>query len=146
MLLVDPLSRICAPSSGFYDPSLPTKFQTLTKFLPESMKNIKTIRLYANKDTMALSRHVQAWRTPINPISQGRLTSSSFIDDSDVFFVGICQAEKSIEEIKQLLSSDRQFAILMPTGLIPEISREENSGGTDGNLQSIPGEAGQRPQ
>ncbi len=66
-----------------------------------------------------------------NPISQGRLTSSSFIDDSDVFFVGICQAEKSIEEIKQLLCSVRQFTILMSTGLIPEISREENSGGTE---------------
>ncbi len=80
---------------------------------------------------MALSRHIQAWRTPTNPISQGRLTSSSFVDDSDVFFVGICQAEKSIEEIKQLLCTARQFAILMPTGLIPEISREENTGGTE---------------
>jgi hypothetical protein len=131
MLLADPLSRICAPSSGFYDPSLPSKFQALTKFLPESKTKIKTIRLYANKDTMALSRHVQAWRTPTNPISEGRLTSSSFIDDAAVFFIGICQAEKSIEEIKQLLSSDRQFAILMPTGLLPEISREENIGGTE---------------
>jgi hypothetical protein len=110
---------------------LPSKFQALTKFLPESIKKIKNIRLYANKDTMALSRHIQAWRTPTNPISQGRLTSSSFVDDSDVFFVGICQAEKSIEEIKQLLCTARQFAILMPTGLIPEISREENTGGTE---------------
>jgi hypothetical protein len=59
------------------------------------------------------------------------LTSSNFNDDAAVFFIGICQAEKSIEEIKQLLSSDRQFAILMPTGLLPEISRAENSGGTE---------------
>jgi hypothetical protein len=131
MMLADPLSRICAPGSGFYDPSLPSKFQALTKFLPESVKKMKTIRLYSNKDTMALSRHVQAWRTPTNPISQGRLTSSSFIDDSAVFFIGICQAEKSIEEIMQLLASDRQFAVLMPTGLFPEISREENVGGTE---------------
>jgi hypothetical protein len=78
-----------------------------------------------------LSRHVQAWRTPTNPISQGRLTSSSFIDDAAVFFIGICRAEKSIEEVKQLLNSDRQFAILIPTGLLPEISREENIGGTE---------------
>ena len=42
MLLADPLSRICAPSSGFYDPSLPSKFQALAKHLPESVKNIKT--------------------------------------------------------------------------------------------------------
>jgi hypothetical protein len=39
MLLADPLSRICAPSSGFYDPSLPSiKFQALTKYLPEIIK------------------------------------------------------------------------------------------------------------
>jgi hypothetical protein len=128
MLLADPLSRICAPSSvGSMTPHCPRNF-SLTKFFPESIKKIKTIRLYANKDTMALSRHVQATRTPTNPISQGRLTSSSLIDDAAVFFIGICQAEKSIEEVKQLLSSDRQFEILIPTGLLPEISREENIG------------------
>ncbi len=131
MLLADPLSRICAPSSGFYDSSLPSKFQALAKFLPEGIKKMRTVRLYANKDTAALSRHVQAWRTPTNPISQGRLASGSFTDDSTVFYLGICQAEKSIEEIKQLFASDKQFAILMPAGLILEISREENSGGLE---------------
>ncbi len=60
-----------------------------------------------------------------------RLTNSSFIDDAAVFFIGICQAKKSIEEVRQLLSTDRQFAILMPTGLLPEISREENIGETE---------------
>ena len=126
MLLADPLSRICAPSSGFYDPSLPSKFQALAKHLPESVKNIKTIRLYANKDTAALSRHVQAWRTPTNPISQGRLGSTEFVDNSNVFFIGVCHAEKSVDEIKELLSSDKQFAVLLPTGLLSEISRGEN--------------------
>ena len=127
MLLADPLSRICAPSSGFYDPSLPSKFQALAKHLPECVKNIKTIRLYANKDTAALSRHVQAWRTPTNPISQGRLGSTDFVDNSNVFFIGVCHAEKSVDEVKELLSSDKQFAILLPTGLLSEISRGENN-------------------
>ena len=126
MLLADPLSRICAPSSGFYDPSLPSKFQALCKYLPESIKNIKTIRLYANKDTAALSRHVQAWRKPTNPISQGRLGSSEFSDNSTVFFIGVCHAEKSLDEVKGLLASNRQFAVLLPTGLLSEISRGEN--------------------
>jgi hypothetical protein len=97
ILLADPLPRICAPSSGFYDPSLPSKFQALTKYLPESIKQIKTIRLYANKDTTALSRHVQACRTPNNPISQGRLSSGDFVDNFTVFFIGVCHAEKSID-------------------------------------------------
>ena len=126
MLLADPLSRICAPSSGFYDPSLPSKFQALCKYLPESIRNIKTIRLYANKDTAALSRHIQAWRKPTNPISQGRLGSCEFSDNSAVFFIGICHAEKSLDEVKGLLASDKQFAILLPTGLLSEISRGEN--------------------
>jgi hypothetical protein len=86
MLLADPLSRIGAPASGFNDPTLPSKFQALTRFLPESMKNIKTIRVYANKDTAALSRHVQAWRSPTNPISQGRLNSVDFVDKSNEKF------------------------------------------------------------
>jgi hypothetical protein len=131
MLLADPLSRICAPSSGFYDPSLPSKFQALTKYLPENIKQMKTVRLYANKDTTALSRHVQAWRTPSNPISQGRLSNGDFVDNSTAFFIGVCQAEKSIDKVKELLASDRQFAILLSTGLLPELSRGENSNGME---------------
>jgi hypothetical protein len=126
MLLADPLSRICAPSSGFYDPSLPSKLQALCKYLPESIKNIKTIRLYANKDTAALSRHVQAWRKPTNPISQERPDSGEFSDNSTVFFIGVCHAEKSLDEVKGLLASNKQFAVLLPTGLLSEISRGEN--------------------
>ena len=124
MLLADPLSRICAPSSGFYDPSLPSKFQALARYLPESIKNIKTIRLYANKDTAALSRHVQAWRAPTNPISQGRLGSTEFVDNTNVFFIGVCHAEKSVDDVKELLSSDKQFTILLPTGLLLSWQRD----------------------
>ncbi len=60
MLLADLLSRLGAPASGFYDPTPPAKFQALVKFLPKSIMATKTIRVYANKDTGALSRHVQA--------------------------------------------------------------------------------------
>jgi hypothetical protein len=137
MLLADPLSRIGAPASGFYDPTLPSKFQALARFLPESIKGIKTIRVYANKDTSALSRHVQAWRYPLippcyspraNPISQGgRLNSVDFADKANVFYLGINHAEKIIDEIKEMLFSDTQFAVLIPTGLISEIARKRTS-------------------
>ncbi len=92
---------------------------------------MKTIRLYANKDTVALSRHVQAWRSPTNPISQGRLGSADFTDNSAVFFIVVCQAEKAADEVKQLLASDKQFTILLATGLLSEISREENRDGVE---------------
>lgn len=129
MLLADPLSRIGAPASGFYDPTLPAKFQALVRFLPKAIKAIKTIRVYANKDTAALSRHVQAWRTPTNPISQGRLNSVEFADQDSVFYIGVNHAEKATEDIKHLISSSKQFAILVPTGLITEIARKEDING-----------------
>ena len=94
--------------------------------------------MYANKDTAALSRHVQAWRAPTNPISQGRLGSTEFVDNNNVFFIGVCHAEKSVDEVKELLSSDKQFAILLPTELLSEISRGENDHGNgthDGELE-----------
>jgi hypothetical protein len=66
-----------------------------------------------------------------HPISQGRLSSGDFVDNSTVFFIGVCHAEKSIDEVKELLVSDRLFAILLPAGLLPEISRGENSNGME---------------
>ncbi len=63
MLLADPLSRLCSPSSGFFDPSLPAKLQALLGNLPESIKTHENVRVYAYKDTAALSRHVQQWRS-----------------------------------------------------------------------------------
>ncbi len=77
MLLADPLPRLRSPSSGFFDPTLPSKLQALLKYLPHSLKEHENIRVYAYKDTAALARHVQQWRNPKNPISQGRLSSAT---------------------------------------------------------------------
>ncbi len=55
--------------------------------------------------------------------------SDVFADKSTVFFIGVCHAEKSLDEVKGLLASNRQFAVLLPTGLLPEISRGENAQG-----------------
>ncbi len=77
MLLADPLSRLCSPSSGFFDPTLPAKLQSLLKYLPVHLKKHENVRVYAYKDTAALSRHIQAWRELKNPISQGWLSSST---------------------------------------------------------------------
>jgi hypothetical protein len=43
--------------------------------------------------------------------------------NSTVFFLGVCHAEKSLDEVKGLLASNRQFAVLLHTGLLSEISR-----------------------
>jgi hypothetical protein len=52
-----------------------------------------------------------------------------FVDKNKVFYLGINHAEKIIEEIREMVLSDKQFAVLIPTGLIPEISRLENVNG-----------------
>ncbi len=59
MLLSDPLSRLCSPSSGFFDPTLPAKLQALLSHLPAYVKDHVNVRVYAYKDTAALAWHVQ---------------------------------------------------------------------------------------
>jgi hypothetical protein len=75
MLLADPLSRLCAPSDGFYDVTLPSKVHTLLENLPPQVAECRAMRVSANKDTAAVSHIVQKWRNPINPISQGKFGS-----------------------------------------------------------------------
>jgi hypothetical protein len=75
MLLADPLLRLCTPSEGFYDVTLPAKIHTLLENLPPQVAECRAMRVSANKDTAAVSRIVQKWRKPTNPISQGKLGS-----------------------------------------------------------------------
>ncbi len=50
MLLADPLSRLCAPSDGFYDVTLPAKIHTLLENLPPQVAKCRAMRVSANKD------------------------------------------------------------------------------------------------
>jgi hypothetical protein len=72
MLLADPLSRLCAPSDGFYDVSLPAKVNVLLENLPQQVAECKVMRVFANKDTVTVARMVQKWRKPTNPNDQPR--------------------------------------------------------------------------
>ena len=142
MLLADPLSRICAPSDGFYDVELPAKIHALLQHLPVEVAECKTVRVSANKDTAAMARMVQKWRKPTNPVGQGRLTSYAetsggessteemCITDScsgsiglKSFSIGAPHADVGVREIQDLIRRDRAFAILTPLSLIPQISR-----------------------
>jgi hypothetical protein len=49
MLLADPLFRLCAPSDGFYDVSLPAKVGILLENLPQQVAECKMMRVFANK-------------------------------------------------------------------------------------------------
>ncbi len=123
MLLADPLSRLCSPSSGFFDPTLPAKLQALLRYLPENMKNHENVRVYAFKDSAALSIHIQQWRTPTNPISQGRLSSATA---KNSFHIEIYIPTETLGNrlTCYLLEKSQQFAILCPIGVISQLSRK----------------------
>ena len=73
MLFADPLSRVCGPTEGWYDPSLPRKLAALFVHLPDEVRNNPNLRVYSGKDTYAAGRLVQKWRKRSNRISQGKL-------------------------------------------------------------------------
>ena len=104
MLLADPLSRVCAPTEGWYDPTLPRKLAALLSHLTSDVKNNENIRVYYHQDTIAAARIVQKWRTPKNKVATGRLTQET---KSGAF---------------QLLAQNKQFAVSMPLSLVPENS------------------------
>jgi hypothetical protein len=120
MLLADPLSRVCAPTEGWFDPTLPAKLAALLAHLTI------IVRIYCHQDTNAAARIVQRWRTPKNKIATGRLTQEM---KAGAFLIGTPTANSVVQEVLHLLKNNRQFAVLMPLPLVPELSRLENSGG-----------------
>ncbi len=58
MMFADPLSRVCGPTKGWYDPSLPRKLAALFEHLPNEVKNNINVRVYAGKNTYAAGRLV----------------------------------------------------------------------------------------
>ncbi len=58
MLFADPLSRVCGPTEGWFDPSLPRKLAALFEYLPDAVRNNENVRVYAGKDTYACCREV----------------------------------------------------------------------------------------
>jgi hypothetical protein len=125
MLLADPLSRVCAPTEGWYDPTLPRKLAALLSHLTTEVKSNETIRvLYCHQDTIAAARIVQKWRTPKSKVATGRLTQET---KSGAFLIVTPTANSVIKEFLQLLAQNRQFAVLTPLSLVPELARLENS-------------------
>jgi hypothetical protein len=86
MLFADPLSRVCGPTEGWFDPSLPGKLAALFEYLPDEVRNNVNVRVYAGKDTYAAGRLVQKWRKPTNPISKGKLLTKDLAQET--FHIG----------------------------------------------------------
>ncbi len=46
-MFADPLSRVCGPTEGWFDPSLPRKLAALFEYLPDEVRNNKNVRMQA---------------------------------------------------------------------------------------------------
>ena len=95
MLISDALNRICQPENNLYNRNLPRFLAVLLDRLPEAVRNVKHIRVHANKDTAVAGRIVQKWRVPKNQISPASPTSSA---DTD-FVIGFPQQGKATHDI-----------------------------------------------
>jgi hypothetical protein len=62
--------------------------------------------------------------TPKNKVATERLTQET---KSGAFLIGTPMANSVINEVLQLLAQNRQFAVLMPLSLVPELARLEDS-------------------
>ena len=79
--------------------------------------------VYTHSKILLPYLHIQQWRTPKNPISQGRLSSATA---KNSFHIGILHSDGNFRELLDLLEKGQQFAILCPIGVISQLSRKEN--------------------
>lgn len=114
--LADPLSRLPREDS-FQRLQLPAVLHELLHRLPDSVKNARSIRVTAEKDTHLATRLVQRWRNPKNPISN---TRSDVKEDSD-FLITAPFADKCTHKVAQLIRDGKKFAALLPVSLLSEI-------------------------
>ncbi len=121
-MFADPLSRVCGPTEGWYDPSLPRELAALFEHLPNEVRNNINVRVYAGKDTYAAGRLVQKWRKPNNPISQGKLLAKNLAPDA--FHIGVDDVNKSVNEIVKLIRKDERLAELIPISVSNQRDRQ----------------------
>ena len=70
MTVADPLSRLARQEHRVDNFDLPVLLHMLLKELPASVRKAKSIRVNAEKDTLVVTRMVQRWREPTNPIAK----------------------------------------------------------------------------
>ena len=90
----------------------------MLELLPASIKDARRMWVYAEKDTAALARHVQRWRTPRNPV-QKFSTSDERIAKQGFDMLIAAVTPFSLSRVAQALSKVEQpFALLVPSNLV----------------------------
>jgi transposase InsO family protein len=119
MAIADPLSRLARQEDRVENLDLPVLLEMLLRELPPSIKMAERIRVNAEKDTYVVTRIVQRWRTPANPISN---TIGASLESFD-FLIAAPYADKLPLKVAEYIRKDIPFAILIPLPLLNEIDR-----------------------
>jgi hypothetical protein len=121
MSVADPLSRLARQEHRLIDNlDLPVLLEMLFRELPLTVKKAMRIRVNAEKDTAVVTRLVQNWRDPINPISN---TIGSTTTNVDFLILSAPYADKMPLKVAEMIRKDIPFAILIPLPLLNEIER-----------------------
>lgn len=96
---------------------LESAIAALLKTLPQAVKSIPQLWVWAGKDTTLTARAVQAWRTPSNVILKRAPKEAATLEAWDLAIV-VPRPERATEVAAALLKTDRPVCILMPTDLV----------------------------
>jgi hypothetical protein len=119
MSVADPLSRLARQEHRLDNLDLPVLLEMLFRELPLTVKRAMNIRVNAEKDTAVVTRLVQSWREPTNPISNTIGSTSTNVD----FLISAPYADKLPLKVAEMIRKDIPFAILIPLPLLNEIER-----------------------
>ncbi len=119
MAVADPLSRLARQEHRLDNLDLPVLLEILFRELPLSAKKAMNLQVNAEKDTAVITRLVQSWGEPTNPISNTIGNTSSNVD----FLISAPYADKLPKKVAELIRKDIPFAILIPLPLLNEIDR-----------------------
>ena len=118
--LADPLSRL-PRGNVLHRLQLPALLKILMDNLPPEIKELRSMRVNAEKDTTIAARIVQRWRTPTNPISTIRGSAGK-----PDFLIVTPYADKITHQVADYIRRDQPFAALVPTDLLNEIEKDKN--------------------
>ena len=101
-----------------------TAFTNLLSVLPTRLKDSKSVCVYAGKDTIAMSKIVQRWRHPKNPIVKARYNMSNF--DLTISVLNPTLAPTIVYDFIQA-KHNAPHVFLLPTDLLPQIKSRGGS-------------------
>ncbi len=95
---------------------------TLLDYLPDSLNDDLTVRVFTLPHTQKVVQQLQVWRHPTNPINVHSFTHLNPPSLHTEFILTMPRAEDAPRIAARLLSTTIPFAILLPSDLSPRIA------------------------